>query len=537
MKTTFRTTGILLGAIAAFGFAVSASSATNFVAAQGFSFSPKDLTIGLGDTIVFTGGNNIHTVTGDGAEPFCGTGLFTMCSVTFSTGGTFPYHCIPHVSLGMTGVVHVVAAVRSPLTVIVHGEGRALPDLNGQELLVGVSYTITASPAMGFTFTGWTGGVSSTDPRLTFVMEPNLVLEANFVPNPLQAAGGSYNGLFYVNDPINGVQHESSGAFSFRLMTSGKYSGQLQLAGKRLPFAGQLDSQGKATNAVKRVGTTPLSVELMLDLTGSDQVTGRVVNPAAGWIADLMGDRAPVYGRTNSSPYRGNYTLVVTKDDGTDGAGLTQADPELEIGDGFGTLKVDAKGKLTFRATLADGTPVSQSAPVSKAGLWPLYLALYGGKGSILSWVSLSTNPAPEDSVFGELSWIKPASTGARYYAAGFTNQMDIVGSIYQPPGTNKVLQIDMGTASFDGGNLTAALTNVVRLEPNNKLKNLTTNQPLVVNIALPTGLFSGSVKAEDGGVKKTLMFKGALLQHQNLGAGFFLSTNKSGTVRLESAP
>jgi len=705
MKTTFGTTGILLGAMAAFGFAVSASSATNLVTVQGFSFSQKNLTIAVGDTVVFSGGNNAHTVTGDAAaEPFCGTGLFTTCSVTFSTVGTFPYHCIPHLSLGMTGVVHVVAAVTSPLTVIVHDKGTVSPDLNGQALLVGGTYTITANPGAGFTFAGWTGGLTSSAPRLTFVMQSNLVLEANFVdatppavivtappanarltnntvrlqgtssdgdavaaveyrvenaagpgafqtaegtnswsavvsglvlgtnrfqvrardasgnvspesirsvlvlasltvttngngmvsagflgttfrdpgvpvsilatakggfvfsnwtgsiestanplsfvpasnvmlqanfaPNPFLPVSGSYNGLFYVEDETNGVRHESSGAFAFRLMTSGKYSGQLQMTGKRLPFSGQFGVDGKGTNAVKRPGTNALSMELMLDLSsGSDQVMGRVINPAPGWIAKLMGDRAPVYAGTNASPYGGTYTLLVTKEDQADGAGLALADPELEIGNGFGTLKVDAKGKLTFRATLADGTPVTQSVPVSKAGLWPLYVALYGGNGSILSWVSMSTNPAPEASLYGELSWIKPVLAGARYYAAGFTNAMDIVGSIYQPPGTNKVLQIDMGTVSFEGGNFTAALTNVVRLEPINKLTNLTTNQPLVLNLALPTGLFAGSVKVADGGVNKTLLFKGALLQRQNLGAGFFLGTNESGSVRLEPLP
>jgi plastocyanin len=704
LKTTFRTAGIIQAAIAALGIAASASGATNFVTVQGFSFSPKNLTIAVGDTVVFTGGNNSHTVTGDGAEPFCGNELFIRCSVTFSSVGTFAYHCIPHLSRGMTGVIRVVEAVTSPLTVIVHGPGTVTPDLNGQALLVGGSFTITATPAPGITFTGWTGGLTSSAPRLTFVMQKNLVLEANFVdatapavivtapsanarltnstvrlegtttdgnavaavefrvenmagpgafqaaegtsswsavvsdlvpgtnrfhvrardvsgnispetvrnvilltsltvttngngavsagfigtsyrdpgvrlnllatansgfvfsqwtgniessanplgfvpasnivlqanfvPNPLLPVSGTYNGLFYVRDDPNGVQHESSGAFAFRLLTSGKHSGQLQLAGKRLPFSGQFGVDGKSTNAVNRPGTNALLMELMLDLSnGSDRVMGRVINPVAGWISELTGDRAPIYTGTNASPYSGNYTLLVTKKEDPNGAGIAQAVPEPEIGNGFGTLKVDAKGKVTLRASLADGTPVTQTVSASKDGVWPLYLALYRGKGSILSWVNLRTNPAPEASLRGELSWIKPAMTGVKYYPAGFTNQMDMVGSIYPPPGTNQALQIGTGAISFDGGNLGAALTNIVNLEPNNKVRNLTTNQPLTMSIALPTGLFSGSVKVDDGGVKKTLAFKGAVLQRQNLGAGFFLGTNESGSVLLAPLP
>jgi hypothetical protein len=168
--------------------------------------------------------------------------------------------------------------------------------------------------------------------------------------------------------------------------------------------------------------------------------------------------------------------------------------------------------------------------------MWPLYVPLYGGKGSILSWVTFSTNPAPAASLYGELSWIKPSLPG-KYYADGFTNEMDIVGSIYQPPGTNPVLQINLGAVTFEGGNLTRSFTNSVTLGPKNQLINLTTNQPLLLKITLPTGLLSGTVKLKDGGLDKKLSFKGAILQRQNLAAGFFLGTNQSGSVDLEPAP
>jgi len=526
MKATFGNPGILLGLLATLGLAVSLPGATNFVRVRGFSFSPKDLTVAVGDTVVFSGGNNEHTVTGDGAEPFCGAGFFTTCSVTFSTEGTFAYHCIPHFGLGMTGVVHAVTVVTSPLTIMIHGQGMVSPDLNGQSLIVGNTYTVTATPVAGFVFNGWTGGQTSSAPQLTFVMQPNLVLEANFVFNPLPSASGNYNGLFFVED---GVRHESSGAFTFRLMSSGIYSGQTQLAGKRLPFKGQFDFDGRATNTVRQAGTNNLSMELMLDVSnGSDEISGRVIDPSAGWTAKLTGDRAPVFANGNASPYSGSYTLLVTKSDETN--------EDLGIGTGFGTLKIDAKGKVKLSGILADGTPVAQSVPVSKAGQWPLYAALYGGKGSILSWVSVSTNAAPEASLQGELSWIKPTLPRARYYASGFTNEMEMVGSIYQPPRGTKVLPSDRASISFQGGNLTSALTNIVRLESNNKVTNLTSNRALTLSIALPTGLFTGSLKANDGAIK-TLKFKGAVLQRQNLGAGFFLGTNESGSVGLEPLP
>jgi plastocyanin len=503
-------------------WAAWAPAATHTVRAQNLSFVPDDLTIAVGDTVMFTDGNNFHTLTGDvAAEPFCGNGLYTTCSVTFDQAGTFNYHCIPHANAGMRGIIRVVSGgVTSPLTVQIQGQGTVTPDLNGQELLVGNTYVITALPAVGFVFSGWTGGVTASVARLSFVMEPNLVLEANFQLNPFPAKSRSYNGLFFIDD---GVQHESSGSFSFVLTKTGKYSGSLQLAGKRSGFSGQFAPDGTATNVVKRGGTNVLSLELSLEEEGN-AVEGRVLNPGAGWVAELQGDAAPTFVGTEASPYQGRYTLIMPNEELGD------------FGDGIGSVNVDAKGKLRLAGTLADSSPVTQSVPVSANGLWPLYVPLYGGKGSLLSWVGFSNAPAPAASLYGEMSWIKPSLPG-RLYPEGFTNELDLVGSVYQPPGTNRVLQLDMGVVTFEGGDLTGAHTNLVTLGPKNQLTSLSTNQSLVVKIALPTGLLSGTLKLNDGGQNKKLSFKGAILQRQNLAAGFFLSTNRSGSVQLRSLP
>src|SRR5204863_8465106 len=173
------------------------------------------------------------------------------------------------------------------------------------------------------------------------------------------------------------------------------------------------------------------------------------------------GDLAPTFVPPNTSSYQGAYSLIVTNE-------------EADFGDGLGTATIDAKGKLKLKATLADGTAVSQSVPVSKDGMWPLYVPLYSGKGSILSWVQVSTNAAPEASLYGELSWIKPALPTAKYYREGFTNEMDLAGSIYLRPTTNKVLAFGPGTFSVAGGNLSSSFTNQVELGLKNVLTNLT---------------------------------------------------------------
>lgn len=75
----------------------------------GLTFSPSVLTITVGDTVTFNGLANFHTVTGSGAiEPFCGTASQAICITTFNRVGNFPFHCNPHRTLGMTGMVQVI---------------------------------------------------------------------------------------------------------------------------------------------------------------------------------------------------------------------------------------------------------------------------------------------------------------------------------------------------------------------------------------------------------------------------------------------
>src|SRR5262249_49211762 len=68
-----------------------ASAMTTNVVFQDFSFTPQSVTIQVGDTVVWTNAGGAHTVTGDGSDPFCGSGVVPVsCSETFTNVGTFP---------------------------------------------------------------------------------------------------------------------------------------------------------------------------------------------------------------------------------------------------------------------------------------------------------------------------------------------------------------------------------------------------------------------------------------------------------------
>src|SRR5260221_14666018 len=59
----------------------------------------------------------------------------------------------------------------SSITVTTNGNGSVSPNLNGQLLEIGKSYTISATPATGYAFSNWTGGLTANTAQLTFVMQ------------------------------------------------------------------------------------------------------------------------------------------------------------------------------------------------------------------------------------------------------------------------------------------------------------------------------------------------------------------------------
>ncbi|MGA2747567.1 MAG: immunoglobulin domain-containing protein [Verrucomicrobiota bacterium] len=96
-------------------------------------------------------------------------------------------HASPHES------VKLFFIVPSRLTLATNGNGKITgsvsvagntPPANGALLNIGEDYTVTATPLAGGAFGNWTGSITSPDDTLSFIMESNLVLQANFTPGP-----------------------------------------------------------------------------------------------------------------------------------------------------------------------------------------------------------------------------------------------------------------------------------------------------------------------------------------------------------------
>ncbi|MBI3852477.1 MAG: DUF4038 domain-containing protein [Verrucomicrobia bacterium] len=361
-----------------------------------------------------------------------------------------------------------------------------------------------------------TGPYSFTPPGNNSVGDRDWVLLLETTMNSSAPTRGSYNGLFYED---NAVRQSSSGFFTLSTTTQGTYSGRLQMGTSRYSISGQLDAQGQATNVIQRPGASPLTVELQGgEGDQADQILGRITDGT--WVSPLLGERVVFDSKTYPAPFAGSYTLLIPPDN----------DPSVPAGDGFGTVRVSTSGAVRFGGVLADGTKVTQGVSLSKNGDWPLYVALYSGKGAIVSWLRF-TNQSNSD-LDGKLSWIKPAGGISPFYPAGFTNECDVVGSVYVPPvgGSETILNLTNALVEFTGGNLAADFTNSVTLAANNRLINQSSNR-LTMSFSLPTGTFKGGVT--DPASAKSMKLSGVVLQKANIGGGLLLGTNQSSRVVL----
>ncbi|MEO7676598.1 MAG: hypothetical protein ABIV39_07555, partial [Verrucomicrobiota bacterium] len=396
-----------------------------------------------------------------------------------------------------------VANTSGALIVQAKGLGIITPNLNGKNLKFGANYKMKATPAVGNIFAGWSGSTNSSSALLKFKMRRNMILEANFVRNPFDAVKGSYNGLYF--DSANGIRHESSGIISFNVSKKGVVTGQL-LSGKPYRFSGTLDVNGTTAISVIRRGNTTLTLNLQLDLaTNSDEVHGTV--SSSSWTSTFDGGRA-----ASDSVSAGQYTMIISGNEISNGSG-----------DGFGTFSVDGSGHLRFAGTLADGTKINQQVNVYKNGLWPFYVPLYKGAGSILSLITLPTGEST--TISGDATWFK---TGNK----GFTNETTVIGSHYSPPAKGgRSLAGSSAVVILGGGNLSASTTNNASLE-NGRIVTDGTNR-LTISINPANGVFNGSFVHPE--TKDKTLVKGVVLQQQNSARGFFLGTNQSGSVLLEA--
>jgi len=408
----------------------------------------------------------------------------------------------------------------APVVVEINGNGMVNPNLDGQFLQLGKSYSMTAIPAIGSVFAGWSGDVETNAAKLMFLMQSNLVLQANFRPDLFFTGKGSYNGLFLTVDDLSPT---NSGLVALTVNGRGAFSGRVQFGVTRTAFAKSFDIDGNALVIVPRRSLNPLAINLQLI---SDENTNAIVGTVSDgiWTADLNAYRAVFNANTNPAPAAGRYTLAIL------------GDPSSTVapgGDSWGVLTINSGGKIVFSGTLSDNTQISQTIPISQEGNWPFYIPLNGNHGLISGWLTFTSVNSPTGSITGNVTWFKPEVPTAKYYPAGFRVSSEAIGSSYVKPADGAAI-VDFGgmpAVTFTGGDLSNDIVNPIALDALNRVTNLGTNA-MNLSFSLTNGVFRGNVT--DPNSSQLFPVRGVVLQNENSAAGYFLGPTQSGEVRVE---
>ncbi|MDB6026545.1 MAG: large protein [Verrucomicrobiales bacterium] len=252
---------------------------TNIVVMANFSYTPKNLTNHVGDTVIFTNSGGTHTVSGTGSDPFCGTSttIATSCTRTFNTVGTFAYQCNTpnHASSGMTGTVTVLAAANTAPTVSITSP------TNNAVFAQNASIAINAN-------------ASDTDGSITNVA---FLVGTNLISNDTTSSYSAVTNLLAGTYTLSAVASDNGGAKttnSVSITVNAPPTLSLNPAG---PFT--VNENSILSFSVNGTDTDSLTIA-STNLPPGATLTGSGNSRTFSWT--------PIYGRSYASPYSLSFT-------------------------------------------------------------------------------------------------------------------------------------------------------------------------------------------------------------------------------------
>jgi hypothetical protein len=438
--------------------------------------------------------------------------------VTNLAPGSYKILAVAYDNKGNARLVSENFNLLAELQVIVQGtnQGTVTAGLNGKYIEVrnkaytnyvevGKAYPIKATPKKGQIFAYWTGPVVNVNSAATtLVMSSNTVLTATFTTNHFPAVAGTYTGLFL--DPSN-VSPTNAGFVTITTTGTGAFSGELKFPSRNYSIYYIFPYTGSVALLAKGFDSNLLQLVLNLDLTNdTDTVTGYVADETASgyyiWTNSLVLYRSVT--RLNNAPAAGKYVVLLEPENDTNAPAAA----------GYAAISLQASGAVAMGGTLPDNTAISQSAKMSKDGIWPVYIvpSSYKRKGMIIGW---QTN-TPSGTCDGQLFWFKPA--------IGYATNLTSSGAAFEAPaeGTDYPMVRAGGITNW------LAVSNARQFVPQSTTAGISfmptgiQSNSIVRIFLLPTGVLSGTIDV-DG---KNRPFKGAFISPADGGAGFILDAN-----------
>jgi len=147
----------------------------------------------------------------------------------------------------------------------------------------------------------------------------------------------------------------------------------------------------------------------------------------------------------------------------------------------------------------------------------------------VWGWVTFESTDSSD--LDGSVSWLKLRAFNTRLFKSGFVVDSTLVGSRYtRPPRGGTVLNASTLNLVLQGGGLNEPITTQIGLG-GGRVTDLGGSK-LVMSFSPSTGTFTGRLL--DAQSFAPITFRGAVLQKQNSGSGFFLSTSQTGEVLLQ---
>lgn len=319
--------------------------------------------------------------------------------------------------------------------------------------------------------------------------------------------------------------------------TKGEVSGKAVIGGNAVPVRGTFNDVGKFSSSLTAKDGTTATVFLQMqkDVTSSAVEVVGTISDDAGNSGSFTAQKAPNWvPGFHPCPFAGRYSLILPQ--------RANGAPHLPTGEGFASLVIDAKGKVTIAGVLGDGTAFSAASTVSPTGRIPLQARLYAKKGSLSGMLQIRDTPNVSD-IDGKLRWVKPVNTKSKLHKEGFDTDVTALGCLHNP-----LLQPPLGTLAgagpwplyleLSGGDF---ITIPMALEASLSLKGA---KATLLEKAPPAGqkayqLIRGSVNLttgvvsltyEDKFAKRKVSCRGLIFQKQNAFTGFMSGTAAMGS-------